>query len=172
MCLKVLPDKISCPKIVCYKKWSFHVYSDGWRQRNMNKCASISWSSCLWKLCELVSNIEEQLRIVFVYTGNLYHLHDLAIWKWLKNVYIWGAFVWTMMSFVWTCKRSFLVARDFDIRIFFQVYFNWEELKWLQICKLLIEIIFILFLKTALFYNCMLPVKRYLAMNTFRRSMT
>jgi hypothetical protein len=28
---------------------------------------------------ELVSNTEEQLRIVFMYTGNLFHLHDLAI---------------------------------------------------------------------------------------------
>jgi hypothetical protein len=35
----------------------------------MNKCASTSWSSCLWKLCELVSNVEEQLCIVFMYTG-------------------------------------------------------------------------------------------------------
>ena len=53
-----------------------------------------------------------------------------------------------------------------------KVYFNWEELKWLQICEFLIEIIFILFLNTTLFYNFMLPVNRYLAMNTFRRSMT
>ena len=46
-------------KIVCYKKWSFHVYSDGWRHflvcissasENMHKCATTSWSSCLWKL--------------------------------------------------------------------------------------------------------------------------
>jgi hypothetical protein len=28
-------------------------------------------SFCLWKLCELVSNIEEQLCIVLMYTGNL-----------------------------------------------------------------------------------------------------
>jgi hypothetical protein len=48
----------------------------------------------------------------------------------------------------------------------------WEELKWLQICEFLIEIIFILFLNTTLFYNFMLPVNRYLAMNTFCRSMT
>jgi hypothetical protein len=62
-------------------------------------------------------------------------------------------------------KRSFLVAHDFDIRIFFYVYFNWEDLKWLQICEFLIEIIFILFLNTTLFYNFMLPVNRYLAIN-------
>jgi hypothetical protein len=31
--------------------------------------ACTSWSSCLWKLCELVSNVEEQLCIVFMYTG-------------------------------------------------------------------------------------------------------
>jgi hypothetical protein len=43
-----------------------------------------------------------------------------------------------------------------------KVYFNWEELKWLQICEFLIEIIFILFLNTTLFYNFMLPVNRYL----------
>ena len=52
----------------------------------MNKCASTSWSSCLWKFCELVSNIEEQLCIVFMYTGNLFHLHDLAIWKWFNQM--------------------------------------------------------------------------------------
>jgi hypothetical protein len=69
-------------------------------------------------------------------------------------------------------KRSFLVACDFDVIIFFKVYFNWEELKWLQICEFLIEIIFILFLNSTLFCNIMLPVKRYLAMNTFCRSMT
>ena len=65
------------------------------------------------------------------------------------------------------CKRSFLiamVARDFNIIR--------EELKWLQICEFLIEIIFILYLNTTLFYNFMLPVNRYLAMNTFCRSMT
>jgi hypothetical protein len=28
-----------------------------------------SWLSCLWKLCELVSNVEEQPSIVFMYTG-------------------------------------------------------------------------------------------------------
>jgi hypothetical protein len=38
-------------------------------------------------------------------------------------------------------------------------------LKWLQICEFLIEIIFILFLNTTLFYNFMLPVNRYLAIN-------
>jgi hypothetical protein len=38
-------------------------------------------------------------------------------------------------------------------------YFNWEELKWLQICEFLIEIICILFLKTTLFYNFMLRRK-------------
>jgi hypothetical protein len=36
----------------------------------------------------------------------------------------------------------------------------------------LIEIIFILLLNTTLFYNFMLPVNRYLAMNKFCRSMT
>jgi hypothetical protein len=45
-------------------------------------------------------------------------------------------------------------------------------LKWLQIYEFLIEIIFILYLNTTLFYNCMLPMNRYLAMNTFCRSMT
>jgi hypothetical protein len=35
---------------------------------------------------ELVSNTEEQLRIVSMYTGNLFYLHDLAIWKWLKKM--------------------------------------------------------------------------------------
>jgi len=34
-----------------------------------HEIACTSWSSCLWKLCELVSNVEEQLCIVFMYTG-------------------------------------------------------------------------------------------------------
>ena len=55
-------------------------------ERN-HEIACTSWSSCLWKLCELVSNIEEQLCIV-LYMKPIDHLHDLAIWKWLKNVYI------------------------------------------------------------------------------------
>ena len=56
-----------------------------------HEIACTSWLSHLWKLCELVLNIAEQLCIIFMYTGNLYHLHDLAIWKskWFKNVYIW-----------------------------------------------------------------------------------
>ena len=48
------------------------------RRGKNHEIACTSWSSCLWKFCELVSNIEEQLCIVFMYTGNLYHLHDLA----------------------------------------------------------------------------------------------
>jgi hypothetical protein len=44
-------------------------------------------------------------------------------------------------------------------------YVNWEELKWLQICEFLIEIIFILFSNTTLFYNFILPVRKYLAIN-------
>jgi hypothetical protein len=53
-----------------------------------HEIACTSWSSCLWQLCELVSNIEEQLCLVYVYRKPIDHLHDLAIWKWLKNVYI------------------------------------------------------------------------------------
>jgi hypothetical protein len=34
-----------------------------------HEIACTSWSSCLWKLRELVSNVEEQLCIVFMYTG-------------------------------------------------------------------------------------------------------
>ena len=34
-----------------------------------HEIACTSWSSCLWKLCKLVSHVEEQLCIVFVYTG-------------------------------------------------------------------------------------------------------
>jgi hypothetical protein len=34
-----------------------------------HEIACTSWSSCLWKLCELVSNVEKQLCIVFMYTG-------------------------------------------------------------------------------------------------------
>jgi hypothetical protein len=66
-----------------------------------------------------------------------------------------GVFFFILVTFhlcTASMKRSFLVAHDFDIIIFFLVYFNWEELKWLQICKFLIEIIFILFLDINLFY--------------------
>ena len=35
-------------------------------------------------------------------------------------------------------------------------------MKWLQICEFPIEIIFILFLNTTLFYNFILPVNKYL----------
>ena len=48
------------------------------RRGKKHEIACTSWLFCLWKLCELMSNIEEQLCIVFMYTGNLYHLHDLA----------------------------------------------------------------------------------------------
>ena len=95
------------------------------RRGKKHEITCTSWSFCLWKLCKLVSNIEEHLCIVFMYTGNLYNLHDLAtqaltcfiqkiyapllflflkrrghicfewnmclclaIWKWLKHVYI------------------------------------------------------------------------------------
>jgi hypothetical protein len=37
--------------------------------KNGERETCTSWSSCLWKLCELVSNVEEQLSIVFMYTG-------------------------------------------------------------------------------------------------------
>ena len=43
----------------------------------------------VWNHCELVSNIDEHLCIIFyVYRKHIDHLHDLAIWKWFKNVYI------------------------------------------------------------------------------------
>ena len=77
------------------------------RRGKKHEIASTSWSSCLWKLCELVSNIEEQLRIVFMYTGNLYHLHDLAIWKWLKKcVHLKCICVWCLDN--WFCQVSVL----------------------------------------------------------------
>ena len=94
---------------MCDKKWSFHVYSDGWR----HFLVCISSASERKETCinvqpflghpvsenygELVSNIEEQLRIVFMYTGNLFLLHDLAIWKWLKKcVHLKCICVWCM----------------------------------------------------------------------------
>ena len=56
-----------------------------------------------------VSNIEEQLCIVFMYTGNLYHLHDLAIWKWLKKcVHLRCICVWCLDN--WFCW-AFSMAR-------------------------------------------------------------
>jgi hypothetical protein len=79
-----------------------------------HEIASTSWSSCLGKLCKLVSNFEEQLCIVFMYTGNLYHLHDLAIWKWLKKcVHLKCICVWCLDN--WFCQgkpfSTFSMAR-------------------------------------------------------------
>ena len=76
--------------VSCLHWWITSFYSAFrlfWRGKK-HEIASTSWSSCLWKLCELVLNIEEQLRTVFMYTGNLYHLHDLAIWKWHAFVFL------------------------------------------------------------------------------------
>ena len=42
-----------------------------------HEIACTSWSSCLWKLCELVSNIE-QLCIVFMYTRNLSNISTIS----------------------------------------------------------------------------------------------
>ena len=54
-----------------------------------HEIACTSWSSCLWKLCELVSNIEEQLCIVFIYTGNLSIISTISQFESdSKNVYI------------------------------------------------------------------------------------
>jgi hypothetical protein len=133
--LKGLPDKISCPYII-HKCTS----SASERKETCINVQPLLGHPVSENYGELVSNIEEQFRIVFMYTGNLFHLHDLAIWKWLKKcVHLKCICVW--------CN------------------FSWEELKWLQICEFLIEIIFILFLNTTLFYNFMLPVNRYLAIN-------
>jgi hypothetical protein len=112
--------------VSCLQWWmtsfsSVHFVCFG-EERNMNKCASKSWSSCLWKLCELVSNIEEQLHIVFMYTTTRKPISSLRSrnWKWLKKcvhlkcicvwcldnwfcqVYIWSAFVYD----VWTTDLS------------------------------------------------------------------
>ena len=54
-----------------------------------HEIACTSWLFCLWKLCELVSNIEEQLCIVFIYTGNLSIISTISQFKRdYKNVYI------------------------------------------------------------------------------------
>ena len=42
-----------------------------------HEIACTSWSSCLWKLHRF-----------YVYRKPIDHLHDIAIWKWFKNVYI------------------------------------------------------------------------------------
>ena len=103
------------------------------RRGKKHEIACTSWSYCLWKLCELVSNIEEQLCIVFRYTWNLYHLHDLAtqalvsftkrrgniyvfewnkclclaIWKWFKKcVHLKCICVWCLDN--WFCQVSLL----------------------------------------------------------------
>jgi hypothetical protein len=52
-----------------------------WNCNVLHEIASTSCLSCLWKFCELVSSIEEQLYIVFMYTGNLYRV------RWNCNVF-------------------------------------------------------------------------------------
>jgi hypothetical protein len=55
-----------------------------------------------------VSNIEEQLCIVFMDTGNLYHLHDL---EWFKNIYIWSAFVFRLtLTPLFIATHAFLIS--------------------------------------------------------------
>jgi hypothetical protein len=69
----------------------FHIFIIELQYQYLNYITGIP---VLYKILKKIRNIEEQLCIVFMYTGNLYHLHDLAIWKWFKNVYIWSAFVY------------------------------------------------------------------------------
>ena len=72
-----------------------------------HEIACTSWSSCLWKLCELVSNIEEQLCIVFMYTGNLSIISTISQFESDSKMcifhLIWSAFVYD----VWTTDLGF-----------------------------------------------------------------
>jgi hypothetical protein len=71
-----------------------------------HEIACTSWSSCLWKLCELVSNIEEQLCIVFMYTlqetyrssprsRNLNVIQNVYISFYLKCICVWCLDNWS-----------------------------------------------------------------------------
>jgi hypothetical protein len=61
----------------------------------------------MWKLCELMSNIEEQLCIVFMYTGNLSIISTISQFesdsKMCTFHLIWSAFVYD----VWTTDLGF-----------------------------------------------------------------
>jgi hypothetical protein len=108
-------DHLQCTWLTSFSSVHIYTYWISSASKRKHEIACTSWSSCLWKLCELVLNIEEQLCIVFMYmyTGNLYHLHDLAIWKWFKNVkaYIWNAFAYD----VWTTDLGFCqVSKPFN----------------------------------------------------------
>ena len=82
---------------MCYKKWSFHVYSDGWRHFlvcissaserketwiNVHQLLGHPVSENFVSWCQTLKNSSASF---FMHTGNLFHLHDLAIWKWLKK---------------------------------------------------------------------------------------
>ena len=72
-----------------------------------HEIACTSWSSCLWKLCELVSNIEVQLCIVYMYTGNLSIISTISQFesdsKMCTFHLIWSPFVYD----VWTTDLGF-----------------------------------------------------------------
>jgi hypothetical protein len=93
-----------------YEKWSFtvctYVFISSASERK-HEIACTSWSSCLWKLCELVSNIEEQLCIVFIYTGNLSIISTISQFEGDSKMctfhLIWSAFVYD----VWTTDLGF-----------------------------------------------------------------
>jgi hypothetical protein len=51
------------------KKQVVPMYCISSASERKHEIACTSWSSCLWKLCELVSNVEEEPCIVFIYTG-------------------------------------------------------------------------------------------------------
>jgi hypothetical protein len=115
-------DHLQCTWLTSFSSVHIYAYWISSASERKLEIACTSWSSCLWKLCELVLNIEEQLCIVFMYmyTGNLYHLHDLAIWKWFKNVkaYIWSAFAYD----VWTTDLGFC-------QVSLLTHFPWQNAK-------------------------------------------
>ena len=53
-----------------------------------HEIACTSWSSCLKTLWAGVKHWRTALHRFYVYRTPIDHLHDLAIWKWFKNVYI------------------------------------------------------------------------------------
>jgi hypothetical protein len=135
--------------VSCLHWWITSFYSAFrlfWRGKK-HEIASTSWSSCLWKLCELVLNIEEQLRTVFMYTGNLYHLHDLAIWKW--------------HAFVFLSHHFFPMIYDWN-RVFFFILVT------LHLCLLLIH----RYLWNSQKYQILISVNRDLDFFYFLRFMT
>ena len=83
-------DRLQCTWMTSFSSVHIHcMYCISSASERKHEIACTSWSSCLRKLCELVfKHWRTALDRFYVYRKPIDHLHDLAIWKWFKNVYI------------------------------------------------------------------------------------